>query len=184
MDRVYWMPDSAFGSVFSTTNESFGIGRQHAAGFSMWTRSPDPEQVEIRFTYLPKPTNPPPVHFMTVHDLTYTAEDLPIKLHSLVPLRVSALSPEGGSLLETPRMFVEGYRAKVNGRDAEVQITRDRMVGVPLPAGPVDVELTYEGTALLRASYAIALVGWITILAATAIARLRLRRSARTATPA
>jgi hypothetical protein len=184
IDRVYWLPDSAFGSVFTTTNESFGIGKQHAAGFSMWTTNPEPEQVEIRFTYLPKPTTPPPTHFLTLHDRTYTAEDLPIKLHSLVPLRVSAVSPEGGSLLETPRMFVDGYAAKVNGRQVDVVITRDRLVGVPLPAGPVEVELTYEGTALLRGSYAVALLGWILVLAIPAIVWVRRRRSAPTATPA
>lgn len=178
MDRVYWLPDSAFGSSFATTNESFGIGNLHANGFSMWTNDPEPEQVEIRFTYLPKPTTPPPPHFLTVHDRVYTPEDLPIRVHSLVPLRVSALSPEGGSLLGTPRMFVEGYEARVNNQPVDIVITPDRLVGIPLPSGPTEVELVFKGTALLRGSYWVAWLAWITVIASALVTGFKHGRSA------
>ena len=48
-----------------------------------------------------------------------------------IPLTIEISGLGGPAVLETPRMFINGYRAKVNGHDMAVQPSMARLVTVP-----------------------------------------------------
>jgi uncharacterized membrane protein YfhO len=81
-------------------------------------------------------------------------------------------------ILETPRVFIEGYAARVNGVEVELVRTPDHLVGITLPEGFAEVELTYRGSSLLRTTYGIAWVGWIILITVTFIRWVRRLRVA------
>ena len=171
--RTYWLPDSGFGSTYTSHNGSFGIGGRHASGISVWTEGPQSESIELKFTYESPPAVRPPTNFMTVHRRTYTHASLPIKIDSLLPLRASTLSPAGGSILETPRMYIDGYAARVNGKAVDVLKTAEKLVGIPLPEGPASVELVYSGPLAVRVSYWIGVASWSVLVLGFGLAELR-----------
>jgi hypothetical protein len=171
--RSYWVPDSGFGSVYAAANQSFGIGNGHAVGFSAWSPAAAGETMELRFIYRTPPTTPPATRFLTVHNHAYTADTLPIRIRSLAPLLASVDVPAGGALLETTRMFVAGYQARVNGTEVEVRRTPDQLLAIPLPAGVNEVELRFEGTTAVRTAYWISLISWLGVLGLGAASGLR-----------
>ncbi len=174
--RDYWVPDSGFGSIYAAANHSFGIGNGHAVGFSAWSSAAAGETMELRFIYQTPPSTPPAARFLTVHDHAYTADTLPIRIRSLAPLVASVDVPAGGALLETTRMFVAGYRARVNGTEVEALRTPDHLLAIPLPAGVNEVELRFEGTTSVRAAYWISLISWLGLLGSGAAPALRGRQ--------
>lgn len=82
----------------------------------------------------------------------YRESELPLRLDSLAPLRlrVSAKAP---GYLESPRVYIPGYRAAVNGRPAPCLVSPERLVMVPVPAGTSLVDLDYAGPPGLVAVY-------------------------------
>ncbi len=82
--------------------------------------------------------------------------------------------------LETPRIFLDGYRALVNGQEVPVTRSPGAQVMIPVPAGDNTVELSYQGTTALRFAYFLSLAGWAVILFLT----LRPGRESRTAASA
>ena len=86
--------------------------------------------------------------------------ELPIQTDSLIPLTVHLDVAQPG-FLETPRMFIPGYVATVNGVAVPVVASPERLVAVPVPAGPVRVVVEYSAPAVLRASFWFSLAGFI-----------------------
>jgi len=93
--------------------------------------------------------------------------DLPLRLASLMPLKVKLQDPSPAAVLETPRMFIPGYTARVDGRATAVQRLPDGLAGVPLPAGAREIVVEYPGPFGLRGLYYAALAAW-TLLAGAA----------------
>lgn len=86
---------------------------------------------------------------------------LPIRLLSNTPLHVAIQTPVAG-FLETPRMWINGYSARVNGRHTPVQKSAHGLVQVPVPAGEAEVELTYPGPLPLRGAWYLSLAAFAT----------------------
>ena len=75
----------------------------------------------------------------------YDARFSPVQVESLLPFRARInLAVEG--VLETPRVFLPGYSAKLDGNPAKIVATPERLVGVGVPAGLHTVEVRYVGT--------------------------------------
>jgi hypothetical protein len=119
--------------------------------------------------YLPLslPAGPPGAVTLRTEDAGLSArvyafrtEDLPIRTDSLIPLTVRLDAPQPG-FLETPRMFIPGYTATVNGTAVPVVSSPERLVAVPVPAGAAQVTLSYSAPAILRASFYFSLTGFI-----------------------
>ncbi|HWA10153.1 MAG TPA: hypothetical protein VG838_11940 [Opitutaceae bacterium] len=89
----------------------------------------------------------------------FRPEELPLQTDSLIPLTVRLDAPQAG-LLETPRVFIPGYAATVNGVPSPVISTRERLVGVAVPAGPVRVVVSYVAPAALRVAFWFSLAGF------------------------
>lgn len=89
-----------------------------------------------------------------VHPLDRAA--LPIRMLGNMPLHARVLAPRAG-FLETPRMWIAGYAARVNARPIPVQKSVHGLVQVPVPAGESEVVLTYPGPFALRAAWYLSL---------------------------
>jgi hypothetical protein len=94
--------------------------------------------------------------------LAFHAADLPIRTLSLTPLTVACSSRESG-YLETPRMYLPGYAATVNGRPARVLPSPAGFAAVEIPPGPARVVVTFVGNPLARRAYWASLLGWIAL---------------------
>ena len=91
---------------------------------------------------------------------------------SLLPFsaRVRAEAPV---LLETPRMYMPGYEATVDGGRALVQRSEAGLASVAVPAGVHTATLSFVAPAALRYSYWAAMAGWAAIAGLAAWAGVR-----------
>ena len=95
----------------------------------------------------------------------FTPQDLAIVVKSWIPYHaeVEVAVP---AFLETPRMWLGGYRATVNGRPEATRRSPDNLVAVELQPGRNDVVLTYRAPWWLRVSFWSCVLGWAGIVAA------------------
>lgn len=96
----------------------------------------------------------------------YDETMLPLRVKSLVPFDVETRTDAPG-LVETPRVFIPGYRATVNGRETPVSRSPEGLVMVPVPAGASEVRVDYPGPRGLQAAFFVSLLGLVAWPAAT-----------------
>ena len=155
LDRTYRLP--ADGGV-----NSFGSAPGHAKFISVWTGG---ENVEtVRWHYRPRGGENPPV-LARVRMIEIDAARLPVRIDSLLPYRSTVRTPQP-AWLETPRMFLPGYSASVNGQPAEVRDSPQGLVMVRVPAGEIRVELRYDGPVLVRGAFCLSSAAWMALLLA------------------
>ncbi len=75
-----------------------------------------------------------------------------VDLKSLVPAVMSVRSPADG-LVVTPRMFLAGYSATVDGRRAGVERLEHGELAVPVPSGEHTVVVSYSAPVYLAIAY-------------------------------
>lgn len=94
---------------------------------------------------------------------TYDTHALPVRIDSWIPLRATVTldGDATGLRLETPRQFVPGYRARVDGHDVPVERSPRGLVAVPIGPGAHALELTYVGPSAARAAFPVSLVTWL-----------------------
>jgi hypothetical protein len=141
--------------------KAFGAGPVAEKTIALWTTTENPQTLELRFI----PTAPGAVTntyipFARYRFASYDPASLPICVDSLIPLRAFVRSPNP-ALLETPRMFVPGYIATVNGTPVTVKKSREGLVTFPVPTGESRIEVRFAGHVALRAALWLSLVGWI-----------------------
>jgi hypothetical protein len=90
----------------------------------------------------------------------YDDDELPLRVTRLIPLEVQVRANVGG-FLESPRSFIPGYRATVDGRPAVVKRSPEGMVMVPVGAGQSVVRIDYPGPPMLSTAYFVSLIGMI-----------------------
>jgi len=149
----YALPDSG-------EERAFGAGQGRESTLTFWHRGASVDSVEIKFIRTPgQPTalTPP-----KLRALPYGHADLPLQLHHLIPFQLTVRT-EAPAWLETPKLFVPGYVARVNGRPVEVALSPDGLVMVPVPAGTSAVELSYPGPFSLRAIFWVSAGAWMTL---------------------
>jgi len=163
--RMYFMPDSSMGMLHAVPTNAFGFTATSRDFFPIWTLLPEPETIGIRYIFNERPATPIAHDFarLTLH--SYTIESLPIKVLSWIPYHATASAPNQGAWLETPRMYLPGYAAAVNGHPAEVSRSPGGLVAVRLESGANDVVLRYPGPWPLRAAYWTALFTWVAVIA-------------------
>ncbi|HWA10178.1 MAG TPA: hypothetical protein VG838_12065 [Opitutaceae bacterium] len=174
--RIYDLPDTGIGMKYQTQSRAYGLLPGNTDGFPVWIRSGPPEALAIDLALTERPKTAPTGDYLRLSDYSYRPEDLPIQVRSLAPYRVTLQSPEPG-LLETPRMFLDGYRATVNGKSVDVRRSEDGLVAVPVPGGSSEVTLAYVGRAWLRFSYWLSLLSWTGLGAWAGLAWWRRSRS-------
>lgn len=149
--RNYYLPAAGF------YNKSFGVPPAWPKTLAFWNTLGETQQIDV--TFLQAEANPSFGDFAKVRVQRYRPEDLQIQTLGLMPYRARVMAPEA-VFLETPRMNVPGYRAKVDGRPVPVAISPDGLAMVRLEPGVHKVELAYRPTPKLWLALAISALGW------------------------
>lgn len=151
----------------------FGMLAGHNRSLTLWTAQDSPEEITLRLAA----PNVASGAWAGRRFAEFTLERietpaLPVRLESLLPLRAGVTAASAG-YLETPRMFIPGYEATVDGRPVRVQPSPDGLLMLPVPAGDSRIELRYRGPQLTRAAFWCSLAGWLSLGLCSSIVRLR-----------
>jgi hypothetical protein len=160
--REYLLPDSGYEMPYATPERAFGFLPTSRDFFPLWTSHPGADLVTLRYVFR-NPDAPAEASraVARMRIQSYDVRQLPVKVERWAPYQATLASPIAGAWLETPRLFISGYRATVNGRPVPVGRSVDGRVLVPLVAGSNRIVLSYPGTIPLRGSYYLALATWI-----------------------
>lgn len=99
-----------------------------------------------------------------LHISRYDPDAAPVKVESLLPYRARVQMPRAG-LMETPRQWLAGYRAWVDGVRTNPVRLKSGMLGVPLTAGTHAVVVKFTGSARLWTGLVISAVTGLGLLA-------------------
>lgn len=157
MDRRYHLPSDG-------GPQAFGSAPGQGKSLVLWTSGSTPETVHFAFHPSHDSAFVPSV-FARVQMIEIHREQLPIQLTSLVPYRAQVHAAEP-AWLETPRMFLSGYAATVDGHRTEVRRSPQGLVMIRVPAGQSQVTLFFVGPPMVRIALCIAFATWICLLAA------------------
>ncbi len=151
--REYGLPSS--GEALS-----FGSGPSNSPFMDLWTTDPAGDDVEFRF--IPDQPGPKAAALSAFGSFEFrelTPGGEPIEVISLEPF-TARVRTQTTALLETPRMYMPGYRATVDAHPVSPIRSPDFLAEIEVPPGEHLVTLAYRGTLLLRLSYWGALLGW------------------------
>jgi hypothetical protein len=152
--REYTLPRSG-------ESKSFGSTKESEKSITLWTSGPGEETVNLRF--IPTGENSKAADYLSFAKYRLQQIDeqrLPIRVSSLIPFRAAVRSAQA-ALLETPRMFVPGYQATVNGKAVPAVKSAEGLVAFPVPAGECLVELRYAGPFALHFAFWVSAAGWL-----------------------
>jgi hypothetical protein len=167
--RQYLLPDSGQGLILNAAPRSFGTlessskvmplsvaGNGPPAAFRFVTQG---YNISTRFSF--------GYFWLYAYDL----RDLAVKVDSWIPYRarVEVATP---AYLETPRVWLGRYRARVNGKHVDIRRSPDDLVMIPLNPGASTVELIYTAPWWLQTVLWGCVGSWVTLVA------LHLRRMA------
>jgi hypothetical protein len=150
VDLSYFLPESG-GPL------AFGSGPRSSRTLPIRTAGRPIESVEVG-------ASPPNVSVVAI---PFLSDSLPLKLESMIPL-VATIDAPGPGYLETPRVFIPGYRATVNDSPARIVRSAAGLVAVPIAAGHQRVVIDYPGGMKLRGFYFISLASLIAALVGVA----------------
>jgi hypothetical protein len=176
MSRQYLLPDSGENIVHAGPPRAFGSLATNSHVMPLETAVDTPIVAHFRFLGSGAKDShsfaTPRFAFARYWLYTYEPADLAVKVDSLLPYRVRT-DVARAAWLETPRMWLTGYRATVNGAAAEVRRSPDNLVMISLPPGPSTIALDYFAPWWLRGAFWICLTSWAIVIA-TGIRRVRL----------
>ena len=159
--RDYELPSSGMG-------KSFGAGPANGRVIAIANDGAKPE--DVRFLFFPKHSggrSGDPFAKVTVEWLDSAARVIGIR--SLLPFEAVVQSQQP-AFLETPKVFVPGYSATLNGHPTMAVKSGNGLVAVPVPAGLSLVRVDYPGVPLLRLAFWVSAIGWVGLAAAFSIA--------------
>ena len=160
--REYMLPDSGIGVARRQPPRSFGTLPTSSRVISLYTRHENERPLCINIAP-GRSTGREEYDFARYELWSFTASDLPIQVKSWVPYRVIVNSPEP-AMLETPRLWQRGYRARVNGRTVPVERSPDNLATFPVPAGQSDVTIKFVPSLGLELLYWVCLLGWVAVI--------------------
>jgi len=98
--------------------------------------------------------------FATVTISRFEPERAAVRLRSLLPYRAEATLTEPG-FIETSRVWLPGYRARLDGLPVEAAASAQGLVMVASGAGPHRLELDYVGTRGLWVALVVSTLAWL-----------------------
>lgn len=155
LKRFYGLPESG-------QRLGFGMLDGQRKTLPIWTDSAKPEKVVVGISIEPGEKVPAGLSDFADYSLQdVDMKALPVRLQGFLPLRFTVDQPFTESTVETPRRFLSGYRATVNGLDVTPLMSAARQVMVPIPAGHSVVELRYEGPKVVRVAFWVCAASWL-----------------------
>lgn len=156
--REYLLPDSGANVPRRGEPRSFGTLPTSVPIIPLFTRLAPQDQPRWIVIAGERPIDPG-FDFARYELWCYDPATLPVAVKSWAPYHVIVRSPEP-AYLETPRLWLPGYRAKVNGQPVPVERSPDNLAMFPVPAGESDVTIKYVPRLWLEIVYWAALLAW------------------------
>ena len=141
--------------------KAFGVPPGAEKSLALWTSAQDPQVISLRF--IPMAAGATPLDFIPFARFRFTEDDpafRPIRVDSLLPIRAEVRSA-APALLETPRLFIAGYSATVNGADVPVLKSSAGLASFPVPAGTSKIALRFVGSPALHVAFWLSFLTWI-----------------------
>ena len=157
MFREYMLPDSGAVIARRGPSEAFGSGatNSHVVPLSaMGGNLFSPQAL-----FIARSRSSEAVPFAKFSLYRYEPQDLPVSVESWIPYRARVHSAQA-AFLETPRMWLKGWRASVNGHWAETSRSPQNLVMFPVGAGISHVTLDYHASAILSTAFWGCALGW------------------------
>lgn len=101
----------------------------------------------------------PPFAFADFELWQFDPSQLPVAVRSWAPYRLHVRAPEP-ALVESPRVWLPGYQARIAGRRVPVQRSADGLAMFPVPAGESDLLISYSPPLPVTLSYWLTVVAW------------------------
>jgi hypothetical protein len=170
--REYLLPDSGSGLINSKlTPRSFGSLSTSCHVLPL--QSLDSAPVDLSLIFLARTGLLPAEHqFARFWLYTYEPDDLAVALESLLPFR-ARVDTARPALVETPRLWLGGYQARVDGLPVIPRRSAENLVAIPVGPGPHRIELQYSPPWWLIVSFWTTLVGWLTLATRGGLALIR-----------
>ncbi len=168
MFREYMLPDSGQGIARRGPSLAFGSGPTSSHVFPVAVNEPGPVAPTCMFVAAHRAGASLP--FARFRLYAYDRDRLPIAVESWIPYRARVTAPRA-AYLETPRMWLKGWRATVNGHWTATIRSAENLVMVPVGAGVSQVTLEYSPPLGLVAAFWLGALGW-TGLGAGALCQL------------
>jgi hypothetical protein len=153
MFREYNLPSSGEAMAF-------GDGPNSSHNIDLWTSEPSGDDVKIRF--IPSTTGVTASEFRQFASFKLTeinpAQE-PVEVVSLIPLKANVRAI-ADAFLETPRVYIPGYRAEVDGHKSDIVRSQEGLVEIPVPIGSHAILLRFDGPVTLSLSYWTSICGW------------------------
>jgi hypothetical protein len=162
--REYMLPDSGQVSNRRQESRAFGTLPSSPGVVSLHTRNPGGETPSLNLILPQRPVDEG-FDFARFELWRYDPDQLPVSVKSWMPYRLVVNSPEP-AYLETPRLWLGGYRAKINGQTVPVERSPDNLAMFSVPAGSSDITIKFVPPHLLEVFYWLCLTGWTVILPA------------------
>jgi hypothetical protein len=157
MFREYMLPDSGTGIMRQGPSLAFGSGPVSSHVFPLAVNEPGP--VEPTGMFIAARYAGENLPFARFWLYAYERDRLPIYVESWIPYRARVTAPRT-AYLETPRMWLKGWRATVNGRWTATIRSPENLVMIPVGAGVSHVTLTYSPPFVLKATFWVGALGW------------------------
>ena len=143
---------------------AFGSASGNSRIVDLWTSVADGDDIEVRFIPTVSGQRPEEITGFGSFELRVMDSALaPVAIESLLPFQV-VVRTQVPALLESPREFMPGYTATVDGRPSEVLRSDEGLVEVQVPSGNHKIALIFKAPILLAASYWVAILAWVSIL--------------------
>jgi hypothetical protein len=155
--RDYILPDSGWPLAF-------GVGKGRSKVLSLWNSGESPEEVHLS-VQRSDPTTAGKAFgdFARLHVSHYSPELAPVRTLSWIPYRAEVDLPASG-WLETPRAYLPGYEATVDGRPAPASESPRMVVRVPVAAGRHVVEVRFGGTRVFWFTWWVSAAAWLSLI--------------------
>lgn len=143
---------------------AFGSGPENSHALLLWTSDPRGDEISLRF--IPTSERDGPAKHRNFGSFAWRPLDPsnePVAITSLLPFQASVNTPTA-AWVETPRMYLRGYEATVNGRSENVRASPAGLAMIAVAPGASRIELRYRAPALIRLSYCAALAAWALLL--------------------
>ena len=159
---------------------SFGIGGLHSTILPLETSERSPEPVSFQFVPDDRTLSEPVIARLSVYD--YDPETLPVHVESWIPYRARVRAPSA-AWLETPRLYQVGYRARLNGKPAEVTRSPEGLAMVAVPPGKSEVVISLSPPLLLQLTFWLSFLSGISLAGIALAWALRIPESPKSAPP-
>ena len=141
---------------------AYGAGPGRTAAFRLRIGGDQVDVPETKFIATPGPGQPAP--HLALRLVPLRGADLPVEVLGLIPYRLRVRSPRA-AWVESPKIFLPGYRAEVDGAEAGIVASPDGLVMVRVPAGNSEVVVRYPGPPGLRPAYWLSACAWAALAA-------------------